>query len=488
MESNKVIYITNTGTVIHPYKKGQSKSLENLTSMRDLGCKFKKIEVNGFKENGMFLTYHIPQFLLKNEFPDYRIEFIEKNEFDRIPDEINFELKEIVILTQPQYQVVDTIIRDKLKCKWFINCPQGFGKTIVSIYLMTKFRCSTLIMCYSTNILSQWKDKIIDKSNIEPHRILLIDSSKIITAILDNDLPNMKEYKILICTPKILFAYAQKHGYEKINEMLKIMNIGLKIYDEAHRNIGNMVKIDALTSVQFTLYLSGDFAQASSYKTKLFRDIFANTRIVKPDESTLNDLRYTKAIVVEYNSNPSDIDRLNVMNRRGTDIWKYMEYQISKGTLLKVIYWILDNITKLKEVNRRTLILTSKIEHCEYLYEQVRDRYSTYFVGKIHGDRDDEDNNFVKENCQIIVATYQSFSTGMDTENIKYVISTSASNRVEDSQSSGRARPLGENEDCMFWMCVDVGFENQVEKEKKRIAYLREVKAKEVIKLTYVED
>lgn len=483
----KKIYITNTGTVICPYKKGQSKALERMTSMRDPGCKFKRNEVSGFRVDELFLTYHLQPFLIKNEFPDYQVEYIEPMKYELVPPNLRFEMDKKFVLNGNQIKVADSVIRDTKGSRWFINCPQGFGKTSLSLYIMTRFRCNTLIMCYSTNILKQWRDRIVEQTNIRGSRVLIIDSGMLIESIIDSSYTKLGNFSVFIATPKILYGYAKKHGYNCIDKLFRKLNIGLKIYDEAHRDLGNIVRIDALSSVRKTIYLSGDFAQASQYKTKLFMDIFATVPVIRPALEDQIDLRYTKAVVVEYDSKPTPLESMEVMGRRGTDIWKYMRYQISKGVLLKVIYWIMDNILRMKEKDRRILILTSMIDHCDYLYEEIKSRYDGCVVGKIHGENNLEDNEYSKHHAQIIVATYSSFGTGMDTKNIKYVISTSASNRVEDSQASGRARPLADGEDCLYWMCVDTGFERQVLNEEKRIAYLKEIKVKEVIKLKYEE-
>lgn len=483
---DKRIYIGTTGTVIVPYTKKQSMQLERLTHMKDFALKYKWNPISGFNMGGFFVTHHFPLFFWKNEFPDYEIVYREPITEGVIPYPIPFDINDSYEITAAQFGVIKGIIYDLNHFKWFVNCPQGFGKTFISIFAMHYFRVNTLIMCYSTDILQQWKEKIEEYTNFPMRRVITLDSGKLITMIIGGEFP-IDEYSIFLATPGILTNYGEKHGYECIHQLFEKLKLGLKIYDEAHRNLGRITKIDALTSVAKTIYLSGDFAQASKYKTVFMRRMFENVPLLRPDDAIAFDMRYTIAAVVEYNSKPTDLDVINCMGKRGMDVWHYMEYQMNKGVLERVIYWILDKIVSMKEVNRRTLLLTSMIEHCDRLYDLISERYDSIIVGKYHGDNAPEDNKHTKEHAQIIVATYSSFSTGIDTTCIKYVISTSMSNRVEDSQASGRARPLADEENCIFWMLVDVGFEKLVKKEVERIDYLKQVKVKDVIKLTYTE-
>lgn len=479
-----VVNITTSGMSIEPYKKKQCPALEKMTSMRDFACKFKRIETTGYILDDRFVTYHLSRFLIENYFPDYEVKFIPANPYEFILDENSFEIDTNIELRPDQIYVVNAILNDLKHSRWFIHCIQSFGKTLVSIYIMTQFKIKTLIMCYSTEILSQWQNRLYEDTNMNMDRILRLDEGNLITQILD-DLYPVGDYDIFLATPKILTGYAKSHGWNKLNELFKKLKIGMKIYDEAHRNIANMIKIDALTSVKYTLYLSGDFAQASKYKTYLFHQMFADVVKIEPSEDYSDNMRYTQAVVVEYNTHPSELEKLQIHTRRGMSVWKYMKYQIEKGKLIEVLDYILDHIISLGEKDRRILVLTSMIEHCEYMYEHIKNRYAQYTVGLYHGNLDAVTQEDTKNNAQIIVATYSSFSTGMDTKYIKYVISTSASNRIEDNQASGRARKISDDEDVFFWMLIDKGFENIANKEEDRIAYLYKLKVKRVMKLEY---
>lgn len=482
MEST--VFQTTTGMTIYPYKKGQSKSLEFKTSMKDFGCKFKRIETTGFIVDDFFVTYTMPDFFINNEFPGYNREFIKHSPYKQIDLDIPFDIETDFDITEAQFSVINQVLLDDKSSRWFLHCPQGFGKTFVSISLMSKFRVNAMVICYSTKVLDQWRSQLKKTSNFPITRVLLLDSGLLLDKILNGNFP-IDEYNIFLVTPVLLTSYAKKHGYDKYDALMRKMQIGLKIYDEAHRNVANIIKIDAMTSVKNTIYLSGDFAQGGKYRTRLYHEMFSGVTMVKPIIKDAYSLRYTDAVVVEYDSHPSAMEKLHIKDRRGMSIWKYMEYQFKKGILLEATTWIIDHILKLNEPNRRILVLTSMVKHCEFVTEYLKEKYPLEFIGRYHSQVPKHEADLTKNEARIIVATYASFSTGIDTKNIKYVISTSATNRVEDSQASGRARPLSDGESAIYWMLVDTGFDFVEDRAKDRIDYLTSLKIRNVSKITY---
>ena len=156
-----------------------------------------------------------------------------------------------------------------MRGEWFVHLQTAYGKTLLSVYLASVFNYKTMIMCFSVEILSQWIKTITKKTTFQSDKILLIDSSKILQGILDNTF-DYKKYDIFLCTPKILTSFCNKKGYSELNKIFSKIGIGLKIFDEAHRNMANLIKINASTNVRYTLYLSADFGQADPELEKYF--------------------------------------------------------------------------------------------------------------------------------------------------------------------------------------------------------------------------
>ena len=265
---------------------------------------------------------------------------------------------------------------------------------------------------------------------------------------------------------------------------MRTIGIGFKIYDEAHRDIRNMIMINAFSNVNRTLYLSGDKRQSNDIRTTKFKRIFQTTDFIIPDKEMTDKLRYIVGVVVKYTTDPTPLDVCGCYTKEGFSFFNFMKYQIEKDEFYEALFYTLDNIIKLNSNNNRIVILTHMIEHVDDIYEKVSSRYSHILFGKYHSGIDDEEKDNVKQNAECIISTYSSFSTGMDAANIRYVISTSPCSIIDDNQSSGRARPLSTGEDCFYFMLNDEGFEYTKEKIKARTKYLLETKLKKLVKIS----
>lgn len=486
---NKVIDITTTGVSIHPYYKRKNVYFENLTSsVTKLGKRLLRNPETGFyiesDNTGYFVSHLHSDDFLKAQFPGYAIIHKEPTKARQLGYEL--ALNPDITPREVQYEIIQGIINQKHRHQWFVYLSQGLGKTLLSVYMITYFNVKTLIMCYNKDILSQWHKTILDHTNIDKNRILMIQDSKLLWKIICDDFPSY-EYDIFMCTPKLLTSFANKKGYHYLDVLMEKLGIGLKIYDEAHRNIANIIKINAFTSIDKTLYLSGDFGQSSKTKEALYYKIFHGVPILKPSTELMNTLKFTQAIVMKYNSNPSELDKASIYTRRGISYYEYMKYQINTEIFFDVLSYTVDMIHKANQGKYKILILVNMIDHVDILCKFMRERYGLlYNVCPYHSKIEDEEKEYCKEHANMIISTYQSFSTGLDVSLIKYIISCSICTKIDDNQSSGRARPLPDGSDAYYFMFADDGFEYTGKKLKQRVEYLKETKIKAVTEVTYV--
>ena len=92
---------------------------------------------------------------------------------------------------------------------------------------------------------------------------------------------------------------------------------------------------------------------------------------------------------------------------------------------------------------------------------------------------EENERESTREFANVIISTYKSFGTGMDIEDIKYVISLNQCNKITANQAAGRSRTLPDGSDSIYFIVTDTGFKYCRQKTKIVLEYLVEQKLKE---------
>ena len=473
-----IIYRSKIGCRIMPYKPRQSRAIEYGTALYDK-VYHKWNEYTGFclpyKGKMCFMTYDREYSDLSKMFPTYDIEkmpLVRNRQFSEL-----IQVKNVEKFWEAQTEILGKIDATKsTENAWFINLQTGQGKTFLGTYLSTVFNTKTWILCFSDDILIQWYNEYCMRTDIDNDKILRVTGT-IIDKMLAGDIdPNY--FDIFMCTPTLLDRFGNRRSdYSRIADVFEMCGIGLLIYDEAHRNVSNIVKLNAIMNIRYQIYLSADFGQGSYDKELMYKEIFRNVPVLTLSKQLQTSLKYTKLVVVNFNTYPNEIEQQEPFNKYGYNAELYIKYQFKKGIIIDTIKYTIDTILKSND-QYRILVLFTNIDHVEAMHKILLKEYPHVNVGKFHGGISPEEKLNVKNNSKIIVATYGSFSTGLDAKDIKYVLSTNQCNKVMDNQSAGRARPLSDGSDAMYFMFVDNGFSYCKKKLKIRLAYLTETKAK----------
>ena len=200
----------------------------------------------------------------------------------------------------------------------------------------------------------------------------------------------------------------------------------------------------------------------------------------------MNTLKFTVAVVVFFNSHPSELSKASVYSKRGFSFYEYMKYEFEHEIFFNALWFIIDSISKTNKEGYKILLLVNLIDHVDILKEKVCERYGENFIiGKYHSEISESEKLFTKEYANLIISTYQSFSTGLDVSLIKYVVSCSICTKIDDNQASGRARPLPDGSDAFYFMLSDTGFPYTKKKLGGRLAYLKETKIKKIEQIKY---
>ena len=113
----------------------------------------------------------------------------------------------------------------------------------------------------------------------------------------------------------------------------------------------------------------------------------------------------------------------------------------------------------------------------EFLKDSVPSKDLRY--GRYHSQMPDEERQATLDYANVIISTYASFGVGNDLENIKYVVSLNQCNKVEDNQAAGRARPLFDGSNAIYFIVTDVGFKYCRDKLRIRLGYIMETKSED---------
>ena len=484
MFNKGIIYRTKNGTIITPYRKYQCRDLEHATSLYDR-VYHKSKEMTGFfvdnykPDQDAFITHYLSEDYLASHFRNYEVYQMEQTNALDIED--SFQLNKNITLKEVQGQIANEVISSRKKYnEWFINLQTGVGKTVLGVYLSAKFHKKTMIICFMKDILSQWKDTYIEKTTINPDRIMEINSGKWLEDIYLNHIGD-PDHDIYLISPALITSYLNNHPWYQLGDIFNDLGIGLLIFDEGHRNMSAIVKVNALTNVKYTLYLSADYAQGDYQKEKLYYRIFQNTKIIKPDQETAKSLKHTKVIVVDYNSHPNVNESTMIYNKYGFSAEYYMDYQLNKGRLIQVLDEIMNLIKTSRKPEYKTLILLEHIKHVDEIYYHLNEvnNDKSIIIGRYHSKMEENERESTREFANVIISTYKSFGTGMDIEDIKYVISLNQCNKITANQAAGRSRTLPDGSDSIYFIVTDTGFKYCRQKTKIVLEYLVEQKLKE---------
>jgi len=311
--------------------------------------------------------------------------------------------------------------------------PCGAGKTIIGIGEMALHKTATLILVTNTVALRQWKEELIDKTDIKEEDIGEFSGEK-------------KEIKpITIATYNILTYRKEKNGPFKHFSLFNEKNWGLIIYDEVHLLPAPVFRMTSEIQSKRRLGLTATLIREDGLETDVFSLIgpkkydmpwklleksnwiataqCTEVRIDLPDE-----IRMIYSIAKDrekFRIASENIKKMDV-------VYRIMKYHEGANLLIIGQY-----ITQLKEFSKHfnlPLITgsTSNGER-ERLYKEFRD-------GTIK---------------TLVVSKVANFSIDLPDANVAIQVSGTFGSRQEEAQRLGRIlRPKSEENTAFFYTII----------------------------------
>lgn len=453
------LIVKNTCLVIEDYDFGQCQKMENYFRLFNLNTHSIYYEGIYYDKNNRRL--YLPRgidiwFVEKLLNVEAVVEVNQYDKFDKYDDMLIKYLprddvqKETLRFMLGKEEYRDTATKSQLS----VNLNTGKGKTYVSIGTITYFGIKSIIITYSKEWLSQWKERIIEYTNITSREIFTITGSGSIYRLLNKSEDELKQYKIFLLTHATIKSYGDTVGWDKVTELFKILKIGIKIYDESHLNFTNMMMIDFFTNTFKTYYLTATKVRSSQDENRIYQMCFKN--ILAIDLFDAEEDPHTSYVAIKYNSKPSPMIISNCKNAYGLDRNKYTNYIVTNENFYKMFTIVLDIISSYIK-DGKCLIYIGTNNAIQIVYEWIINNYPEYYnnIGIFTSLTEGVEKREALEK-KIILSTTKSAGAAVDIKGLKatVVLAEPFKSEVIARQTLGRTR----DSNTLYIEVVDKGF------------------------------
>jgi superfamily II DNA or RNA helicase len=365
-------------------------------------------------------------------------------------DEENINLEFNGTIRKEQEEPIQKFLdacKNPLQMGGILNLPCAFGKTTMTIYIITQLKVKTLIVVHKDFLLQQWKDRILQ---FAPNARIGYIKAKVI---------DVENKDIVIGS---LQSLSMKSYDNKIFQGMSFI-----VVDETH-HIGSEVFSRALRKLTFkyTLGLSATIIRKDGL-SKVFHWYLGETIFsIKKRNDNVN------VIIKSYYSDHKDYSTEHLLYNNKPCMPKMINNICNFQPRIEFLREIVVDILK-NEPDRKILLLSDRRNHLENikdLFEKHNMSCGLYYGGLKQAELK------ISETKQILLATFNMTAEGFDLPSLNTLIL--ASPKSDIIQASGRI--LREKEEVRKYkpLIIDIVdkfsiFPNQA---KKRLLYYNKSK------------
>lgn len=445
----------NTHIEIYPYSKGDCPSLEKMLSYFD-NIYYTNIEVGFYIENDiLYIPRGINLTILQNMFgvmPSIVYNTVKQS-----------GLNNVMMKAEPrgkiQNEAIDFLLsRNRFesnmrKSQFGLNLDTGDGKTYTMINAIVQSKSNAIIIVHKSRLKTQWKEEFIKMSTIDENDIIDISGTSQMNSIKNKEIKG----SIYIINHQTIEAYARKYGWDTVKDFFNIINVGIKVFDEAHKFFRDILMIDFFSNTPKTYYLTATFGRADVKEYGIYKRAFTN--VVRFGEETYNyeeKRKHINMVVIYFNSHPDSL--VSVSTGYGFSNYKYIDYALKNDenhTILKVLDRILEQTSNLQG---KRLITSPKIDSVDFIANYIESNYDKE-VGCIYSKNTREENDDIIKNKDIISSTIKSTGEGDNIKGLRILINLDPiGSRNTADQLRGRLREYSKTDDTFLFYPVDLGF------------------------------
>lgn len=227
----------------------------------------------------------------------------------------------------------------KAKSQLCVNSTTGSGKTFLAVASICYLGARAIIITSATNWLNQWKERIMEYTNLKDNDIYMIIGKPSLDKLFARN--NPEQYQIFLASHSTIKSYGDKNGWDKVDELFKFLKCSIKFFDEAHLYFDNMCKIDYHSNLKKTIYLTATPQRSNKEEDIIYQNYVKNIPAISLfDENTDPHVNYTK---LNFNSHPSPYDiRSFSKGQFGFDRNVYVQYLVDQPYFRMITIILID--------------------------------------------------------------------------------------------------------------------------------------------------
>ena len=357
------------------------------------------------------------------------------------------------------------------KSQLSVNSTTGSGKTFVTVAAICYTGARAIIITSSTNWLEQWKDRILEYTNLTEKDIYMIVGKPQLDKLFARN--NPLDYQIFLASHSTIKSFGDKNGWDKVEELFKFLKVSLKVFDEAHLYIDNMSKIDFHSNTKKTLYLTATPERSNKEEDLIYKEYFRTVPSIDLfDEQNDPHVNYISML---FKSHPSPMDVKNYSRGQFQfDRNIYTSYLVKRPNFLKLVSVLIEMTLP---INGKVLIYIGTNDAILYVYNYIIQEFDflANYIG-IYTSITPPEQKEIALTKKYILSTTKSCGAASDIRDlaVTIVLAEPFKSSVLARQTLGRCRA----DNTLYIDCTDIScYRTKIYNKQKKNIFLQYAKS-----------
>jgi superfamily II DNA or RNA helicase len=352
----------------------------------------------------------------------------------------------------------------------FLSLATGSGKTYITINVISRLKKKAIIIVDTLDLAAQWKREFLNHTDLGSNDIVILSG----TDSVEEEIKD-KVGKVYIAIHRTLGNMIQEDS-NSINRLMNKLGIGIRVFDESHVNFKNICSINALSNVEYSIFLTATPSRSSFSDDFLYGKVFR--RIPYFNGKDIYDEKYHTVVLYKMDTKPTFDEKLAVKTKYGFNAPRWAGHVEDEGYefFIEALTQIIEKF-KLKTNAKKVAIMLPTISFIMKVKEDLLKMGLEVgtFIGEI------KKNDRVKElEKQFILTNDKIFDKGIDVKDLEVLINfVPFGSIVKTEQIMGRLR-YGKEKSSVLIDVTDFGYEECIKQYKLRKRFYKK-RAKKIL-------